>query len=282
MRAATLATLVMLGCSSGSDRDTDAQLNAAGTAGAEQRTATGGRAPATQSSAGERSTGGEATGGTGAGGSAEAGAAGVDAGQAGESSTGGTDAAGGDPTGGVQSTGGIGSGGTSATGGRATGGTHQMGGSRSGGTRATGGSSTGGTASTGGTPTSGGTDAAGASGAAGQGTGGLVSTMPGVWGCDHELAVVCPTGCSLLGIDPRNCGECGNDITTSRWGEREVCVDGKSQYCPETSEGHQEVRCLTTCHDLRTDKQNCGACGNDCTDLPYAGDHNCVNGVCGG
>jgi hypothetical protein len=237
--------LLVVGCSgSGSDTET---LGEAGAAGAShQQDATGGQSAATQSSAGERSTGGEATGGIGTGGAREAGA---DAGQAGDSSTGGTEA-----TGGTQPTGGTGSGGTPATGGRATGGTRQTGGSHTGGA----------TASTGGTVATGGTEPAGASGAAGDGTGGLVSTMPGVWGCDHELAVVCPTGCSLLGIDPRNCGECGNDITTSRWGEREVCVDGKSQYCPDAADGHRTYRCQTTCHDLRTDKHNCGECGHDC------------------
>jgi hypothetical protein len=263
MRAATLAALVVLGCSGSPSPETTA-FSEAGSAGAShQRDATGGRSVATESTAGERSAGGKTTGGTGAGGSAEAGAAGAEAGQAGGSSTGGTEA-----TGGTQPIGGIGSGVTSSTGG-----THPTGGSHSGGIKATGGSSAGGTAPAGGTPTSGGTDAAGASGAEGQGTGGLVSTMPGVWGCDHELAVVCPTGCSLLGIDPRNCGECGNDITEhegSRPGELfGICVDGVAVACPKP-----EVRCLTTCHDLRTDKQNCGECGNDC------GHGRCFDWVC--
>jgi hypothetical protein len=249
MRAATLAALVVLGCSG------SGLLSEAGASGApHQQDPTGGRSAATESTASERSSSGWATGGIGTWGSVEAGAAGADAGQAGESSTGGTEA-----TGGTQPTGGIGSGGTYPTGG--------------GGTKATGGSSAGGTVTTGGTPTSGGRDAAGASGAAGQGTGGLVSTMPGVWDCDHELAVVCPTGCSLLGIDPRNCGECGNDLTAhegTRPGELfGVCVDGVAVACPKP-----EVRCLTTCHDLRTDKQNCGECGNDC------GHGRCFGGVC--
>jgi hypothetical protein len=254
MRAATLAALVVLGCS-GSGPETTT-LSEAGASGApHQQDPTGGRSAAAESTAGERSTGGKATGGTGTGGSAEADAAGAEAGQAGGSSTGGTEA-----TGGTQPTGGIGSGGTYPTGG--------------GGTKATGGSSAGGTVTTGGTPTSGGRDAAGASGAAGQGTGGLVSTMPGVWDCDHELAVVCPTGCSLLGIDPYNCGECGNDLTVARWGDRVICVNGVGQNCPDTSDGHRTYRCQTSCHDLRTDKQNCGECGNDC------GHGRCFDGVC--
>jgi hypothetical protein len=255
--------LVMFGCSGSPDLETTA-FSEAGSAGAShQRDATGGQSAATQSTAGERSTGGEATGGTGTAGSAEAGAAGADADQAGEPPTGGANAAGGDQTGGVQPTSGTGSGGTSASGGSVTGGMHQTGGSHTGGT----------TASTGGTRATGGTKADGASGAAGEGTGGLVSTMPGIWGCDHELAVVCPTGCSLLGIDPRNCGECGNDITKhegTRPGELfGICVDGVAVACPKP-----EVRCLTTCHDLRTDKQNCGECGNDC------GHGRCLDGSC--
>lgn len=266
-------TLVVLGCSSGSDGETDTELGAAGTAGVEQQDATGGQNAATTSAAGERSTGGEATGGTGTGGALEAGAAGAQpeqtggttAGAAGEtgSSTGGT-STGGSPTGGALATGGRNaSGGSAPTGGRSTGGTKP-----SGGASATGGSSSGGS-STG-----------------GQGTGGIQPTMPGIWSCDLSVVTVCPTGCSMLGIDPHNCGECGRDITQPGDGDghhsESVCVDGVPTACGRTDDGGWKVRCGVHCYDLRTANEHCGECGNDCTKREYSGEHSCRNGVCGG
>jgi hypothetical protein len=88
----------------------------------------------------------------------------------------------------------------------------------------------------------------------------------------------CGTGesrfCIDVSRDKLNCGECGNrcspDVADScggsecKCGQNPACTDGKTCINP-----------LVGCRDMQTDRQNCGARGNQC-----APEETCTGGVC--
>jgi len=96
--------------------------------------------------------------------------------------------------------------------------------------------------------------------------------------CQVEGETVCNHLCTNLNKDKNNCGECGNKCTTN-----EICQDGEcgcpasDPYCnvPKPTCDAKETLCGITCVDTKTDKFNCGKCGNDCGE-----EGNCVNGSC--
>ena len=90
--------------------------------------------------------------------------------------------------------------------------------------------------------------------------------------CDGNL------DCTDLTSDPLNCGQCGN-----------VCEQGAQCVLGECTSGTCDANCFEEapvccaraegdvgCTNLRTDRLNCGLCGNECP-----GDTPCVGGRCG-
>lgn len=106
----------------------------------------------------------------------------------------------------------------------------------------------------------------------------------------------CNGQCIDLATDSANCGGCGN--ACSQFGPNHVCVSGQcicphpcGMYCcapeetclggtPSICSGCPSGQwpCPDGCVDLATDNNNCGGCGNVCTNYgPY---HECINGGC--
>lgn len=102
--------------------------------------------------------------------------------------------------------------------------------------------------------------------------------------------LACSRQCVDASSDPVNCGRCGevcdvdgscvagdckdacNDACDD---EREVCIGGECECRPELE------ACAGACVDLRTDAQNCGACGKACGTDP-CGDFDCQPDGCTG
>jgi hypothetical protein len=63
----------------------------------------------------------------------------------------------------------------------------------------------------------------------------------------------CGTVCTDLHLDPKHCGECDADISSSGASciaGKPLCAEEGSTFCPRVG-----------CVDTRTDRENCGACG---------------------
>ncbi len=91
---------------------------------------------------------------------------------------------------------------------------------------------------------------------------------------DHADAAcdgaICPSGCTDLSSDPRNCGSCGNAC-----GSRQVCFNGRCENgCPDG-----QTFCRDRCTDLHSDPANCGACDQACASRPH-GVTVCADGGC--
>jgi hypothetical protein len=86
----------------------------------------------------------------------------------------------------------------------------------------------------------------------------------------------CDGSCINVQGDVANCGSCGNACETGQ-----VCTSGTCQTLtcePACAEGETCCRVGTRneCHNLATDRNNCGGCGRVCTGL----DEMCIDGTC--
>ncbi len=102
---------------------------------------------------------------------------------------------------------------------------------------------------------------------------GLAATLPVFEAC-YSAAEACPSGttdcgddiCSVLSLDPLNCGACGKACPANQ-----VCNDGA---CGVPCAFPADQRCGGECVDF-DDPRHCGACGNAC-----AAGQRCFVGEC--
>ena len=97
----------------------------------------------------------------------------------------------------------------------------------------------------------------------------------GTWGnCDGDPASGCETD-TMSDVD--NCGRCGTRC--SRTNGTATCMGGECRVVCDDGYANCDHSAYTGCEiDLRTDPENCGACGKVCM-FPNAGG-DCIEGVC--
>lgn len=100
--------------------------------------------------------------------------------------------------------------------------------------------------------------------------------------CDKDMS----NGCETLSLSADNCGSCGNvcppgmECKGDKYGQPTCSCPGNLTYCPIFCLGDL---CLAgQCVDLGSDRLNCGACGNVCSDPPGRTDSTtlCTSGMC--
>jgi hypothetical protein len=102
---------------------------------------------------------------------------------------------------------------------------------------------------------------------------GLALSLPCFEAC-YSAAEACPAGtndcgddiCSVLALDPQNCGACGKACSSG-----EVCNDGA---CGVPCAFPADQRCDGECVELNDDPRHCGACDNACaaSQMCFAGE----------
>ncbi|HEX7481741.1 MAG TPA: hypothetical protein VF331_28300 [Polyangiales bacterium] len=99
---------------------------------------------------------------------------------------------------------------------------------------------------------------------------------PGRADCNASLADGCETDLTL----PDHCGSCGNDCRALPYILSSGCAAGACQYVCQTGRADCDHKAANGCEVDLTSNRNCGACGNDCGNLPHVNSAACSAGVC--
>lgn len=90
----------------------------------------------------------------------------------------------------------------------------------------------------------------------------------------------CGSACVDLKTDANNCGKCGTscggDGGTIPGGGTWTCANGGCAIVCPTLDAGATTECTGACVDLKTDNDNCGACGTPCAQ----GTEQCTQGLC--
>lgn len=90
-------------------------------------------------------------------------------------------------------------------------------------------------------------------------------------GCSTDAPIQCGTSCVDIESNPLHCGECDNECETPR--HATVFCDGGD--CDFNCTSSEYLKCENEC--VPNDVNNCGECGNDCTELTT---ESCATFVC--